>query len=83
MGGLRIMEYVYFYTEEKANTFLINCLSKGIYCKKTYNMGIIVVEIDVEKTCKEKNKQGGNNAKTNDKTSTGTGAKVRLDTISG
>ena len=83
MGGLRIMEYVYFYTEEAANTFLINCLSKGIYCKKTYNMEMIGVEIDVEKTCKEKNKQGGNNAKTNGKTSTSTGAKVKLGTIGG
>lgn len=49
------MEYAYFYTEEPANAFLIDCLSRGIYCKKIYNMGLIGVEIDVERTCKEKN----------------------------
>ena len=49
------MEYVYFDTDDKANTFLISCLYRGIYWKKIYNMGLIGVEIDVEKTCKEKN----------------------------
>ena len=49
------MEYVYFDTEDKANAFLIDCLDRGIYCRKTYNMGLVGVEIDVERTCKEKN----------------------------
>lgn len=49
------MEYVYFYTEDKANAFFIACLDRGIYCKKTYNTGLIWIEIDVERTCKEKN----------------------------
>lgn len=57
MGGLRIMEYIYFDTDDQANAFLIDCLSVGIYCKKIYNMGLVGVEIDVEKTCKEKNKE--------------------------
>lgn len=50
-------EFVYFDTEEPANAFFISCLSKGIYCKKIYNMDLIGVEIDVERTCKEKNKE--------------------------
>ena len=51
------MEYVYFDTENKANAFLIDCLDRGIYCKKTYNIGLVGIAIDVEKTCKEKNKE--------------------------
>lgn len=51
------MEYIYFDEEESANAFLIDCLSAGIYCRRIYNMGLVGVEIDVEKTCKEKNKE--------------------------
>lgn len=48
-------EFVYFDTENSANAFLIDCLSVGIYCRRIYNMGLMGVEIDVERTCKEKN----------------------------
>ena len=51
------MEYVYFDTDDQANAFLIDCLDRGIYCRRTYNMGLVGVEIDVEKPCKEKNKE--------------------------
>jgi hypothetical protein len=49
------IEYVYFDTEEQANTFLLECLDRGIYAKKTYSLGLPGVEIDVEKTCCQKN----------------------------
>ena len=51
------MEYIYFDNDDSANAFLIDCLSNGIYCRRIYNMGLVGVEIDVEKTCKEKNRE--------------------------
>lgn len=49
------MEYVYFNTDEQANNFFLDCLERGIYAKRVYGMGLPGVEIDVERTCREKN----------------------------
>lgn len=49
------MEYVYFDKEKDANNFLLDCLERGIYVKRVYGMGLPGVEIDVEKTCLQKN----------------------------
>jgi hypothetical protein len=53
MGG--IMEYIYCDTKEQAHTLMIECLGRGIYCKMAYTLGMPGIEIDVERTCKEKN----------------------------
>ena len=49
------MEYIYCETEEQAHNLIIECLARGIYCKMAYTLGMPGIEIDVERTCKEKN----------------------------
>lgn len=49
------MDYVWFYEEEEANNFFLDCLERGIYCKKTYGSGMYGIEVNVTKTCQDKN----------------------------
>ena len=49
------MEYIYCETEEQAHNLIIECLARGIYCKMAYTLSMPGIEIDVERTCKEKN----------------------------
>jgi hypothetical protein len=49
------MEYVYFDTVEERNAFLLDCLERGIYVRICYGNVLSGVEIDVEKTCLQKN----------------------------